>query len=155
MTDNGPEVDGRDPADVVASMVEHVLKVAETWPRWDGQPVIVPVEGEPDRLYTPHKSIRRVADHLVDHLAELEARLAGRSPEPDRWHASAITTAADLAAFTSEDLDEAQSRLRRLALIWTVRLRSLSDAELDERSGEAWSLRQLAFHVADAAGFYA
>ncbi len=95
-----------------------------------------------------------MADHLVDHLAELEARLAGRPTEPDRWHASAITTAADLAAFTADDLGEARSRLRRLALIWDVRLRSLSDQQLDENTGDAWTLRQLAFHLAGSA-FYA
>lgn len=78
----------------------------------------------------------------------------GRPTEPDRWHASAITTPADLAAFTADDLDEARSRLRRLALIWDVRLRSLSDQQLDDRSGDAWTPRQLAFHLADSA-FYA
>lgn len=135
-------------------MVEHVLQVAATWPRWDGQPAEVPVDGEPPRVYTPHKAIRRVADHLVDHLAELEARLAGRPTEPDHWHASAITTPADLAAFTQHDLDEARSRLRRLALIWDVRLRSLSSRQLDEDAGTAWTLRQVAVHVAESA-FYA
>jgi hypothetical protein len=69
------------------------------------------------RIYTPHKAIRRVADHLVDNLAELEARLAGYPTEPDTWHGSMVTTPADLATFTAEDLDEARSRLRRLALI--------------------------------------
>ena len=154
MTDPGPETDDRHPADVVTGMVDHVLDLAATWPRWDGRIIEVPVEGEPARTYTPHKAIRRVADHLIDHLAELEARLAGRPAEPDRWHASAITTPGDLAAFTSDDLDEARSRLRRLALIWDVRLRSLSDQQLDERAGDAWTLRQLAFHVAESA-FYA
>ncbi len=154
MTDPGPEVDDRHPADVVTGMVDYVLLMAETWPEWDGVPAETPVEGEPPRLYTPHKAIRRVADHLVDHLAELEARLAGRPTEPDRWHASAITTAADLALFTPEDLDEAHSRLRRLALIWDVRLRSLSAGQLDKQDGGAWTLRQLAFHLADSA-FYA
>jgi hypothetical protein len=135
-------------------MVDYVLLRAETWPRWDGVPAETPVEGEPPRLYTPHKAIRRVADHLVDHLAELEARLAGRPTEPDRWHASASTTPADLAAFTPEDLDEAHSRLGRLALIWEVRLRSLSAGQLDQRDGDAWTPRQIAFHLAESA-FYA
>jgi hypothetical protein len=154
MTDPGPEVDDRHPADVVTNMVDHVLDVAATWPQWDGRPIETPVENEPPRIYTPHKAIRRVADHLVDHLAELEARLAGRATEPDHWHASAITTPADLAAFSGDDLDEASSRLRRLALIWDVRLRSLSDQQLDEHTGDAWTMRQLAFHLADSA-FYA
>lgn len=154
MTDPGPEVDSRHPAEVVTDMVDHVLRVAESWPRWDGRLSEVPAEGEPPRIYTPHKAIRRVADHLVDHLAEFEARLVGQPTEPDRWHASATTTAADLAAFTSEDLDEARSRLRRLALIWDVRLRSLSTEQLDQQVANAWTLRQLAFHLAGSA-FYA
>jgi hypothetical protein len=135
-------------------MVDHVLELAATWPRWDGRPAEVPVEGEPPRLYTPHKAIRRVTDHLIDHLAEIEARLAGQPTEPDAWHASAITTAADLAPFTAADLDEARSRLRRLALIWDVRLRALSDEQLDHRPGEAWTFRQIAYHVTGSA-FYA
>jgi hypothetical protein len=154
MTDPAPQTDERHPADVVTGMVDHVLDVAATWTRWDGKPVETPVEGEPARTYTPHKAIRRVADHLIDHLAEMEARLAGLPTEPDRWHASAITTSGDLAAFTSEDLDEARSRLRRLALIWEVRLRSLTDQQLDEQAGDAWTLRQVAFHAAESA-FYA
>lgn len=154
MTDPAPEVDGRHPADVVTAMVDHVLDLAESWPRWDLQPIEVPVEGEPPRVYTPHKAVRRVADHLLDHLAEIEARLAGRPTEPDRWHGSMVTTASDLAPFTRDDLDEAKSRLRRLALIWEVRLRSLTDQQLDAPAGESWSLRQVAFHVADSA-FYA
>jgi hypothetical protein len=152
MSDPGPQVDDRHPADVVTGMVDHVLRMAATWPEWDGRPIEIPVDDEPPRTYTPHKAIRRVADHLVDHLAELEARLAGRPTEPDHWHASAITTPADLAAFTPDDLDEARSRLRRLALIWDVRLRSLSEQQLNERAGDAWTLRQLAFHVAESAG---
>jgi hypothetical protein len=154
MTDPEPQTDDRHPADLVTGLVDHVLDLAATWLRWDGRPIEAPVEGEPPRTYTPHKAVRRVADHLVDHLAEMEARLAGRATEPDHWHASAITTPADLAAFTPDDLDEARSRLRRLALIWDVRLRSLSDQRLDERQGDAWTFRQLAFHLAESA-FYA
>ncbi|MEV6488976.1 hypothetical protein AB0M20_10130 [Actinoplanes sp. NPDC051633] len=140
-----PSVDARDPAEVVTGMVGRVLELAGTWPGWDGRPR--PVD---DRVYTPHKAIRRVADHLVDHLAEIEARLAGVPTIPDHWHASAITTPADLAPFTAGDLDEARSRLTRLAQIYQVRLRRLSDAELDRRDGAAWSVRQIAFHLEES-----
>jgi hypothetical protein len=151
MIDSGPATDERHPADAITDMVDHVLALAETWPQWDGQPIEVPVDGEPSRLYTPHKAIRRVADHLVDHLAEFEARLAGRPTEPDAWHGSTVTTPGDLAPFTTEDLDEARSRLRRLGDIWDVRLRSVSGEQLDREPGDAWTLRQVAFHVAESA----
>ncbi|MGW3145309.1 hypothetical protein ACWDG1_11645 [Streptomyces sp. NPDC001177] len=141
------------PAEVITAMVEHVLALAATWTAWDGSPAYVD-----DRVYTPHKAIRRTADHLIDHLAELEARLAGQTPQPDHWHASAITTAADLAPFISEDLDEARSRLTRLARIWADRLDALTEAQLDDSPGAGWSFRELAHHLggsryyADAVG---
>jgi hypothetical protein len=146
--DDRPATDDRPPAEVVTTMVDHVLALAATWTRWDGTPIAAG-----DRTYTPHKAIRRVADHLVDHLAELEARVAGQPTIPDRWHASAITTEADRAAFTQDDLDEARSRLTRLAQIWDVRLRSLDDVRLDERDHDEpgrWTLREVAFHLAES-----
>src|SRR5215471_15916117 len=108
MSDDAPVTDDRDPAQVIEDAVSGALRLAETWTAWDGRPIAT--DG---RVYTPHKAIRRLADHLLDHLAELEARLVGQSPLPDHWHASAITTPADLAPFTREDLDEARSRLSR------------------------------------------
>jgi hypothetical protein len=154
MTDDAPATDARHPADVVTAMVEHVLGLAATWTRWDRTPAVVPVEGEPPRTYTPHKAVRRVADHLLDHLAEVEARLAGQPTEPDTWHGSMVTTPADLARFTDDDLDEARSRLRRLARLWELRLRPQPAARLDQAEGDAWTLRQVAFHVAGS-DFYA
>lgn len=65
-----------------------------------------------------------------------------------------VTTPADVAPFTKEDLDEARSRLRRLAQTWDARLRALSDEQLDAASGGAWTLRQVTFHVAES-GFHA
>jgi hypothetical protein len=155
MTSPAPDTDDRHPALVVTTMIDHVLDLAATWPNWDGQPVEVAVEGESQpRIYTPHKAIRRVADHLLDHLAEIDARVAGRATEPDAWHGSMITVDADYARFMPPDFDEARSRLTRLALIWDVRLRSLSEADLDRPGDDAWTFRQVAFHVADS-GFYA
>jgi hypothetical protein len=133
---------GRELADGITGMVAHVLRLASTWTHWDGRPF--PVD---DRVYTPHKAIRRVADHLVDHLAELEARLAGEEPQPDHWHASATTTPSDLAAFTQEDLEEARSRLTRLARIWANRLEALTAAQLDDSPGTGWTFREIATHL--------
>jgi hypothetical protein len=141
------------PAEAVTAMVDHVLALAATWTHWDGKPAHVD-----DRVYTPHKAIRRVTDHLLDHLAELEARLAGEETQPDHWHASAVTTEADLAPFTQEDLDEARSRLTRLARIWANRLDALTEDQLDRSPGEGWSFRELPRHLnestyyADAVG---
>ncbi len=141
--DDIPRTDDRDPAEVVAGMAAHVLALAATWPAWDGKPFSI--DG---RIYTPHKAIRRVADHLVDHLAEMEARLAGQEPLPDRWLASASTTAADLAPFMPADLEEARSRLTRLARVWANRLGTLTPDQLDHSPGVGWTFRQLAFHLA-------
>lgn len=130
------------PAQAVTNMVDHVLELAAGWTNWDGTPARVD-----DRVYTPHKAVRRVADHLVDHLAEMEARLAGEAPQPDHWHASMVTTEADLAPFTPADLDEARSRLTRLARIWANRLDALTEEQLDRSPGEGWSFRELALHL--------
>ena len=145
MPDDRPSTDQRDPAAVVTGMVDHVLRLVDTWPGWDGEPRRVD-----ERVYTPHKAVRRVADHMVDHLAEVDARIAGEPTIPDRWYASASTTAADLAAFTDEDRDEAHSRLERLAQVWRLRLRSIDPERLDRRDGDAWTIREIAFHLEES-----
>lgn len=147
--EDAPATDDRDPAQILTAMVDHVLALAATWTAWDGRPV--PAD---DRIYTPHKAIRRVADHMVDHLAEMEARLVGEETQPDHWHASATTTEADLAPFTEADLDEARSRLTRLARIWANRLDALRPDQLDKSPGTGWTFRQLAFHL-EGSAYYA
>jgi hypothetical protein len=149
MSDERPKTDLRPPAEVVAGMVERVLALAKTWPSWDGE-----VRTSGDRVYTPHKAIRRVADHLIDHLADLQMRFAGLPTMPDRWHASAMTTPADRAPFTREDLEEAESRLIRLAKVWSILFESLSLEELDRPDGERWTPREVAFHLEEST-FYA
>jgi len=147
VTDERPQTDDRDPAEVISGMVERVLTLAATWPAWDGQPR---PRSDVAFVYTPHKAIRRVTDHLIDHLAELEARLAGAATVPDQWHGSEVTTPADMAAFTADDLDEARSRLGRLAQVWALRLGALDAERLDRQEPGAWTLRQVAFHVAES-----
>ena len=113
-----------------------------------GFPVSLVEDGE--RLYTPHKAIRRHADHLVDHLAQIEALLAGVPTEEDHWRASSVTLTSDMASFTEPDLNEARERLTRLAQVYSIRLGSLPEAEWDasREPDSEWTIRQIVEHVA-------
>jgi hypothetical protein len=103
-----------------------------------------------DRVYTPHKAVRRVADHMLDHLAQINARRSGMSQRPDTWHGSFMTTPSDMATFGEQDVDEARSRLLRLRDLWLMLLDDCDDQALDERPGGDWSVREIAFHVAES-----
>ena len=138
--------DHDDPGVGVELAVARTLTLARTWPAWDGRPVITR-DGE--RIYTPHKVIRRVADHIVDHLAEVECVLAGVQTRPDRWGASLVTTQADLAPFHQVDLAEATERLSRLARAFRLRLAAAGPLEWD-RPRDGWTLREIAEHLSDA-----
>ena len=144
-----PAVDDRDVTDLIPVAVAEVLDVAETWLGWDGRPV--PRDGN---AWTPHKALRRVADHLLDHLTEIECRLAGQPAPADRWHGRMITTDADTASFTEVDLDEATSRLTRLAACYQARLSSLDAATLDSRPAETtWTIREVVHHVSHVTAY--
>ncbi|MGZ4596982.1 MAG: hypothetical protein ACXV3V_08650 [Actinomycetes bacterium] len=80
------------PAEAVVEAVERSLTLARTWLAWDGRPRVTE---DGARIYTPAKVIRRTGDHLVDHLAEVEAVLAGEPTQPDGWHGSLVTVDAD------------------------------------------------------------
>ncbi|HEY1627561.1 MAG TPA: hypothetical protein VGG16_27605 [Streptosporangiaceae bacterium] len=141
--DARPDVDDRDPATLIPAAVAMILDVAETWLGWDGRPVY-----RDGNAWTPHKSLRRVADHLLDHLTEIECRLAGRPTLPDHWHGRMVTTDADFARFTEIDLDEATSRLTRLAACYQARIGGLDAETLDRRPDEAtWTIREVVHHV--------
>jgi hypothetical protein len=139
-----------DPAALIPDAVQTCLDIARTWYAWDGRPqVSAPTEGIPDgTVCTPHKAIRRIADHLVDHLAEIEALLAGADTIPDTWHGRTLTLATDWAPFTEADLNEARNRLGRLGQVYALRLRSLDDEALDAPRGQSWTIRQIVEHVA-------
>jgi hypothetical protein len=139
-----------DPAELVPGAVDACLDLARTWYAWDGRPrVSEPTEEIPEgTVFTPHKAIRRIADHLVDHLAEIEGLLAGVETIPDTWHGRTVTLAGDWAPFTEPDLNEARNRLRRLGQLYALRLRGLDEAALDAPRGAAWTIRQIVEHVA-------
>lgn len=139
------------PAAAVELAVEHTLELAQTWLAWDGRPRVS--EGGGERIYTPHKVIRRVADHIVDHLAEVEALLAGEPTQEDQWHGSLVTFDADWAKFTEVELDEARQRLRRLGRTFALRYAAAGPGEWDQPRGENWTLRAIAEHLGETAWY--
>jgi hypothetical protein len=132
------------PGELVQQAVEDSLAIAQTWLAWDGAPL---VSEDGDRIYTPHKVIRRIADHLVDHLAEVECLLAGVESIPDGWHGSLATFGGDWARFTEQDLVEAQQRLRRLGQTFALRMAAAGEAEWDVPRDPHWTLRQICDHL--------
>ncbi|GAA3266158.1 hypothetical protein Dvina_40605 [Dactylosporangium vinaceum] len=140
-----PQVTEADVTTLIDAAVAEVLSIAAGWLGWDGRPVVF--DGN---AWTPHKALRRVTDHLIDHLAEIECRLAGIEPLADHWHGRAVTTHADVARFTESDLDEATSRLTRLAVTYRARLRGLAPDRLDLRPDAAtWTVREVVHHVSE------
>lgn len=137
--------DPANPATALVAAVDRVLELAATWLAWDGRPRLA---ADGTRAYTPHKALRRTADHIVDHLAQVEAMLAGVPSEDDRWLASSVTTDADRAAFGEVDLAEAGQRLRRLARTFELRYAAAGPAAWDAPR-DGWTLREIADHLAD------
>jgi hypothetical protein len=142
-TDDAPTVDDRDPATLVPAAVDEILELAQTWLAWDGAPVL-----SDGNAWTPLKALRRITDHLLDHLAEIEATLAGQPTVPDSWLGRTVTLESDWARFTEGDLNEASNRLLRYAELYRVRVGGLSATELDRPRPAAWTIRQIAHHVA-------
>ena len=141
---NADEQRTDDPGLIVEHATARVLELARTWIAWDGKPRLA--EGG-DRIYTPHKVIRRYADHLIDHLAQIDALLAGVAPRPNGWHESTVTTDADFARFTEVDFREATERLTRLSRSLRLRLLTVDPEEWDKPRGADWTLREIAVHV--------
>lgn len=133
-----------EPGAAVEEAVRRSLALVDTWIHWDGRPR---VSEDGDRIYTPHKAVRRIADHLIDHLAEVEAQLAGVETQPDGWHGSLLTFEADWARFSEGDRDEAHQRLPRLARTFALRLTAAGPDEWDRSRGDGWTLREIADHL--------
>jgi hypothetical protein len=133
------------PGSLVAAAATTCLDIAATWLGWDGRPLIT----DGDNLWTPHKALRRVADHLVDHLAEVEALLSGVPTIPDGWHGRLVTLDTDWARFTELDLSEARQRLSRLGRLYELRYAAAGPSAWDASRTPNWTLREIAAHVSD------
>ena len=111
--------------------------------------------------YTPRKVLRRVLDHALDHLNQLEQWLLwqqqGVVPQPtDGWADSATTLAEDRLPLTSADLQAWLWRIDLVIELLAQRAEQLSPQQLDwiPRDG-GWSLREILHHQASAEMYYA
>jgi uncharacterized damage-inducible protein DinB len=111
--------------------------------------------------YTPRKSLRRVLDHTLDHLNQIDQWLAWRGrgivPTPtDGWVPSTVTLPDDRLPLTPADLDAWLWRIDQAARLLAERSAALSPAELDWPPPDGgWPLRRVLHHVARSELLYA
>jgi len=111
--------------------------------------------------YTPRKPLRRVLDHALDHLEQIEQwqrwRRDGVVPTPtDGWVPSTVTIAEDRLPLTAADLDAWIWRIDQAVRLLSQRAAALSPDELDWQPPDGgWPLRRVLHHVARSEILYA
>ena len=111
--------------------------------------------------YTPRKTLRRVLDHALDHLNQIEQWLAwqrhGVVPTPtDGWVPSTVTLPDDRLPLAQPDLDAWLWRVDQAAGLVARRAAALSEAELDWLPPDGgWPLRRVLHHLARSERLYA
>jgi DinB superfamily len=104
--------------------------------------------------YTPRKALRRVLDHTLDHLNQIDQWLAWRNdgvvPTPtDGWVPSTVTLPGDRSPLSQPDLEAWLWRIDQAARLLVQRAGGLTEAELDwQPPDEGWPLRRVFHHVA-------
>ena len=111
--------------------------------------------------YTPRKPLRRVLDHTLDHLNQIEQwqrwRRDGVVPTPtDGWVGSTVTLPEDRLPLTPSDLDAWLWRIDLAMGLLVQRAARLGEEELDWQPPDGgWPLRRVLHHVARSEVLYA
>ena len=111
--------------------------------------------------YTPRKTLRRVLDHALDHLNQIdqwiEWRRDGVVPTPtDGWVPSTVTLPDDRLPLAQPALDAWLWRIDQAARLLRQRAAGLTDEELDWLPPDGgWPLRRVLHHVARSERLYA
>jgi hypothetical protein len=111
--------------------------------------------------YTPRKSLRRVLDHALDHLNQIDQWLAwqrhGIVPTPtDGWVSSTVTLPDDRLPLAPADLDAWLWRVDQASRLVVQRAAGLTEAELDWLPPDGgWPLRRVLHHLARSERLYA
>ena len=104
--------------------------------------------------YTPRKPLRRVLDHALDHLNQIDQwqrwRRDGVAPTPtDGWAPSTVTLAEDRLPLTAADLDGWFLRIDQATRLLVQRAAGLANDALDWQPPDGgWTLRRVLHHVA-------
>jgi DinB family protein len=111
--------------------------------------------------YTPRKPLRRVLDHALDHLNQIEQwrrwRRDGVVPVPtDGWVPSTVTLPEDRLPLTAADLDGWLWRIDQAMRLLAQRAAGLDEEDLDWQPPDGgWPLRRVLHHVARSEVLYA
>lgn len=111
--------------------------------------------------YTPRKILRRVLDHLLDHLNQIEQwrrwQEQGRVPVPtDGWASSGETFAEDLHPLSAAELAAWLWRIDLTVELVAQQAEDLSETQLDWTPPDGgWTLRRMLRHLALAELYYA
>lgn len=110
--------------------------------------------------YTPRKVLRRVLDHALDHLSQIDQWLAwqrhGVVPVPtDGWVPSTVTLPDDRLPLTAVDLGAWLWRIDQAIRLLSQRAAGLTGTELDWPPPDGgWPLRRVIHHVARSESLY-
>lgn len=110
--------------------------------------------------YTPRKVLRRVLDHALDHLNQIDQWLAwqryGVVPTPtDGWAPSTVTLPDDMLPLEPAALEPWLWRVDQTVRLVAQRAAGLSQAELDWQPPDGgWPLRRVLHHLASCERLY-
>jgi len=141
-----------DPAAHIRAAHAHARPYLEHLNAYD--PTIAVAGGIAGYTYTPRKVLRRVLDHAVDHLNQIDQWLRWRKdgivPIPaDGWVGSPTTLAEDHTPLSAAELAAWLWRIDMLVGLVATRADQLTADDLDWRPPDAgWSLRQMLHHLA-------
>jgi hypothetical protein len=140
-----------DPAREVTSVMTGELYSRLT----DARPApLTAPRGVESYTYTPRKVLRRVLDHALDHLNQIDQwmtwRRHGVAPTPtDGWVSSTETLPDDRLPLAQRALDAWLWRIDQAALLLRQRAAALTREELDWLPPDGgWALRRVLHHVA-------
>ena len=145
-----------DPTHEVTSVMTGELYTRLT----DAHPAPLSAAGVERYTYTPRKVLRRVLDHSLDHLNQIDQWLAwqrdGVVPTPtDGWAGSTVTLPDDLLPLAQRDLDAWLWRIDQAARLLQQRAAGLTSEELDWAPPDGgWPLRRVLHHVARCERLY-